>query len=143
MPLEAKVRAVLGATASVGEPLWRLAMLHGLWFLGAEAAAALVELCLHIVGCDWEVKCGARSSWQARAAPCPLGVPRAWEAEALQGGAVGEAPRNPGWAGDWAHTPTSQGHKLEGGEHGAGSQGSASIPLAQGAVMKDLAPWGT
>lgn len=107
MPLEAKVRAVLGSTASIGEPSPRLAMFQGLWFLGAEAAAALVELCLHIVGCDWEVKCGARAGWQARAAPCPLVGPRTWEAEALQGGAAGEAPRSPGWAGDWAHTPMS------------------------------------
>lgn len=96
MPLEAKVKAVLGSTASVGEPSPRLAMLQGLWFLGAEAAAALVELCLHIVGCDGEVKCGARAGWQGRAAPCPLEGPRAWEAEALQGGAAGQAPRNPG-----------------------------------------------
>lgn len=36
-----------------------------------------------------------------------------------------------------------QGHKLEGGEHGAGSQGTVSTPLAQGATMKDLAPWGS
>ena len=39
-------------------------------------------------------------------------------------------------------TRCPQGHQLECGEHGAGSQGSVSTMLAQGALMKDLAPSG-
>ena len=39
-------------------------------------------------------------------------------------------------------TRCPQGHQLECGERGAGSQGSVSTTLAQGALMKDLTPRG-
>lgn len=102
----------------------------------------LAELLLHVVGCDWEVKWGQgpagrrgrlRASWGSpdpgRQRPCREEV-QVRPLETLAGLVPGLTPRCP------------QGHKLEGGEHGDGSQGSVNTPLAQGAMMKDLAPQG-